>query len=228
MVAVDELTCIPYHRVVNSKLFAAIERHDPDSVSKLLSNGANPNAFECYSEYIEPITPLLVATYESESGGPTEVITLLLRAGAEVNFFGPLGQSALASAIRDRCPLDVKLVLLAAGADPNIKDSMGNRPYHWAILNGDVELTALLLRCGAYQTINESGGVELGGGSALSWTCRELHLPLVATLLDWGANPDIELDFRDAFQSLPKRDKSNAIVWDKIESLLRTYSSKTL
>jgi ankyrin repeat protein len=90
------------------------------------------------------------------AGGHLETAQLLLNAGADPNLRGPLGVTALDSAIRNKHG-DVALLLLDAGANPNPKlQPVGGlsfmTPLEGAITNEDVELTEALLNKGASVT----------------------------------------------------------------------------
>ena len=81
--------------------------------------------------------------------GSLEAVQLFLRAGMKPNVTNQNGETPLLVAARyGREP--VAKVLLAAGADPNVKDAkFGGTPLHWAAVNGYPGIVKLLLDKGA-------------------------------------------------------------------------------
>ena len=81
-------------------------------------------------------------------------------------------------------------ILLAAGADPNVRDNVGDSPLRWCAENGYLEMARLLLLCGATKTMHESGGPT--GQNALGFAVARLNVDMVRLLLAHGADPRIE------------------------------------
>jgi|SRR5579884_815691 len=99
---------------------------DPAVIKSLLDRGANPNTADPSGE-----TPLMKAvTFDDE-----EVIEVLIKHGADVNDFAHVTPNIqinpLITAVDTLEPAKVKL-LLAHGANPNIRDSAGNSPLSLA------------------------------------------------------------------------------------------------
>lgn len=194
---------------MTQELFEAIENRDLDRLARLLGENANPNA----ARGDDPDdTPLDVAIdVMLEDGGPVEAVVLLLRHGAKC-------RAGLHAAIHEDCG-ELLLLLLAAGFPLNSTNVDGETPLRLCATYGRVEMTETLLRCGASQGIDESGGYA--GSSALGRAVYRLNLPLVKLLLKWGANPMAEdVDRQIAREHLPCRHDSNAQTWDEIASLL--------
>jgi ankyrin repeat protein len=118
-------------------------------------------------------TPLLFAA----RSGDAESVRLLVDAGADVNDALPNGMSALVLAAHSGQGAAARM-LLAKGADPNA-DGIGYTALHAAVLRGDVETVAELLRRGANPNARISKGTPLRRNS------QDFNLP--ATLI--GATP---------------------------------------
>jgi ankyrin repeat protein len=79
--------------------------------------------------------------------------------------------------------------LLENGADPNVPTYDGNTALKWATENGNVEIAQLLFQFGAEKNIDYFGGPC--GVNALNWAVGNLDIPMIALLLDAGADPEI-------------------------------------
>jgi uncharacterized protein len=126
-----------------------------DRLTALLADGADPNAFSA-----DGFTALHFAAFF----GKPEAARLLLERGADVN---PRGRgwmtgTPLHSAASGR-HVNVVDILLAAGADPDARQSGGWTPLHAGAHNGDVATVALMVTAGA-----DLRAVNDGGESALS------------------------------------------------------------
>ena len=116
--------------VRNLRLRSAISSGNDVAVSRLLQAGANP---ECRST--QGFTALMLAA----SQGSETIIRALVGAGASVNRTVELGHppvsgcTALMAACSDSSgtarPVEV---LLELGADPGLRDSLGNTALDWA------------------------------------------------------------------------------------------------
>jgi ankyrin repeat protein len=98
--------------------------------------------------------------------GPATVKRLLeLGADPDGDSANPFQVRPLHSAVAVRDPESVR-ALLAAGADPNVRQQGGYTPLHGAAHNGDAELCRLLLEHGADREARTDAGqtpAELGG-----------------------------------------------------------------
>jgi ankyrin repeat protein len=100
----------------------SIRARDIDRLAELLASGADPNIPSTSGS-----TPLLVAVYELEAlselepGGPIDAVVLLLRYGVRANDWNeghrttPLLEAVMINHI------EAVRILLAAGADPNVR-----------------------------------------------------------------------------------------------------------
>ena len=142
-------------------VFEAIDQHDLPQLAAFLAAGADPNV----DHPDQPSwTPLKLAVSELEDGGPIEAVVVLLRHGALADGGGVLeGITALLGAASDG-QLNAARLLLAAGADPNVRTIYGDTPLCSAIGKRDHAMADLLLLCGAdiYESGFPSGNSPLG------------------------------------------------------------------
>lgn len=196
-----------------SALFDAIEAHDLDRLAALLVEGSDPNAARPEPPHW---SPLHEAINELEDGGSIEALVLLLRYGAQVDGGGE--DTPLLVALYRVQPQAVSL-LLAAGAQTNVRGPEGGSPLRVAVERGDHGTAATLLRCGAQATINDVGAPT--GASALGIAAMRLDVPMIELLLQSGADPDaLDADHLTARERLPARTPENAQVRDAAERLL--------
>lgn len=145
-------------------LYYAIRKGECDIVQKLLEAGAEVNAV-CGKE--KEIYPLGLAVHVNN----VEMVKLLLKHGADVNFGGDgnfvplIGAATLGH-------LEIAKLLIASGANVNARNWHGMRPLHAAARGENVEMVKFLLQQG--------GDVSARGAGA---TC--LHLAAI------GGNPEI-------------------------------------
>jgi ankyrin repeat protein len=201
---------------MSTELFEAIETYDLERLATLLDGGADPNALKVgWPKWL----PLHAAVNELEDGGPVEALILLLRHGARVDGL---------DADRDATPLLMALfrkqpeaawILLAAGADPNFRGSEGDSPLRVCVEHGELEMAALLLRCGATRTLDDAGGMI--GMTALGRAASRLDIPMLELLLRAGADPEVlDADRQTAREHLPPREPANQEAWDSAAALL--------
>lgn len=128
------------------ELFDAIERHDAARLVALLADGADPNA----GHPDQPAwVPLKAAVEELSTGGGLTAVVLLLRYGAVADGGRiPGGATPLLVAALNRQAEAMRL-LLAAGADPAIRDDEGDTALALCERAGDWAGAALLRLCGA-------------------------------------------------------------------------------
>ena len=105
-----------------------------------------------------------------------------LAKGASANMCGPSVARPLHIATGQKNAALVRL-LLAAKANPNVRDCSGNSPLVLAVNANDVEIAALLIDAGA--------DVELGGGvTPLEMAASQGHVEALRLLLARGADPN--------------------------------------
>ena len=205
--------------IAGRSLLAATVLGDPETVRQLLAfdgaaavaiddkRGWPPLLYACYSRWHQ-IDP-------SRAAGLAEVVRLLLDAHASPNTNDggrPRYRSALKGSVEVNNP-DITAALLAAGADPD-----PGQPINEAIAHRDHSCLRLLLAKGARVTgtwavggavVNDdagaltlvldalqASGTDAAGTAtdALPDAAAHASLPLVAALLDAGANPNATND----------------------------------
>ena len=198
---------------MSEKLHRAILDHDLDTLARLLTAGDNdPNQLH------EDCAPLHNAIENIEA------VALLLRHGADPNIWtGDHYATPLLFAIEDGLQ-DVALMLLAAGADPNVRSDVGDVPIATCVARGDLKMAATLLRAGAAKSIEECPG-DGTGMNALGYAACLLNIEMIKLLLAWGASTTArDIDRLTARERLPERTESNAEKWDVALELLSPKS----
>ncbi|NEO93229.1 ankyrin repeat domain-containing protein [Moorena bouillonii] len=204
----------------NQDIFEIIRDHDESNLAKMIEQGLDVNFYMPNPPFW---TPLQEAIDEVDYGGKIEIVKLLIKAGADVNAW---------NLDRDSHPLlmamwgghkDIVSLLLKAGANPNVKDNEGNSPLRWSVEEENIEMVQLLLNHGAKDTINEAGGFS--GMNALGIAVSKLNIPIIKTLLDRDADPEvIDNDYRKPIERLPKN--ADTEIKEKIKRLLVRYGAK--
>jgi ankyrin repeat protein len=191
---------------MSDALLEAIQTRDVDRVAKLLAAGADPNE-PGKSRYggdgvVQPLHAAIweleaheaIGPYEAVSAGPIDSVALLLRYGARVNGWNvdKEGDPLLMTVLMKH--VEAVRLLLAAGADPNVRDGEGTAPLCFCAQYGLLEMARLLLLCGANKTMHEGG--PPAHMNALGYAATRLNVDMVKLLLAHGADPLIE-DFDD-------------------------------
>lgn len=139
-----------------SALAYAIENHNREMVSILLSAGASVNSTGKYGR-----TPLM---YLGEDATP-ELLRDLIRAGADVNAHDESGVTVLMSVI-GASPFPVVKELIEGGARTDAKDDEGNTVLIHAAENNDPQIIKLLVAVGVdVAAKNEEGESALTGAA---------------------------------------------------------------
>lgn len=176
---------------MSEPLLTAIRARDVELLADLLAAGANPDE-PLTTDGLTPVQAAvdeLEALGEEEPGGPIELLVVLLRHGASVNTWDAQHTSTpLLTAVQIRHVEAVRL-LLAAGADPNVRDNEGDSPLRICAHQGFLDVARLLLLCGADKAIHEAGGPA--GMNALGLAAYALNVEMVRLLLAHGANPHL-------------------------------------
>ena len=133
-------------------LLGAVSSGQEATVSRLLNEGANPNAKNPSSW-----TPLHMAAYSGRLGAARA----LLEHGADVNArerqgFTPLHWCTYASALNPDARQLAEL-LLSHGADINARDTEGSTPLFWAVWIGNRDIARMLLDRGADPSLRGKG-----------------------------------------------------------------------
>lgn len=134
-------------------------------------------------ENSDGITPLMIAA----SSGYTDVMRILLDAGAAVNRQDAHGDTALMAAVRIGSPEAVKL-LLARTAEANTKDDAGRTALIWAARGGRVDIVRSLIDAGASIETGDSAG-----RTALVTAVQKGHVAVATELHAKGARGDAHM-----------------------------------
>ena len=168
-----------------SDIHDAVESHAPAKLLELLR--AHPEAVNSTNNDYEASLPIHFAA----AGGYTNVLTVLLENGAEVNATNKSGRTPLhEAALRGR--LEAARLLLQRGARLDATDASRQRPLDWATEQGYADIVELFLARGA----------QINGGywSPLDRAARHGHESVVRTLLAHNA----DVNSRESFsQSTP-------------------------
>jgi len=120
--------------------------------------------------------------------GDTKLVSDLIKDGVAVDSLSEDGQTPLFAAIASG-NLDMVRLLLWKDADCNIKNNYGWCPIHEAAKSGDLEICDVLLHKGANPNVITDDGVSpLHYLCSRSYTNKKLHLELLQTILDRGAD----------------------------------------
>ena len=187
---------------MSDALLEAIQSRDVDRVAALLAAGADPNELgktrsgrgnglpplEAAVDELEPSEA--IGPYPPVPAGPIDSVVLLLRHGAKVTARDPSrdGDPLLIAVFMNH--IEAARLLLAHGADPNVRDDEGDSPLRICVQKEYLEMARLLLLCGANKTIPEAGGAS--GMNALGLAAYWLNIDMVKLLLAHGADPSVE------------------------------------
>lgn len=161
-----------------ASLEAAIRSGDLDRVSSVLTAGGNPN--EVFPVY--DTSALMLAAIRGDA--PT--VSLLLDAGADVNWTGIHGYSALSAAVRScRAGWDVVELLLDAGADIENRSGASLTPLMVAIQEERPTFVHGLIARGA-----DVDALNAYGEGALNYAIYYREPAYISLLLDRGVDTD--------------------------------------
>ena len=185
------------HAIVHSKKY----EHPVNIVQLLLEHGANPNKVNITRDR-EAKWVQRTALHEAARLGKTELVKMLLDAGANCTPYDGL-ENPLALAVQNHlCPPDLIELLLKHGADPNDHDShFRNIPLLVAIGNvrfrqNDTTIVQLLLVAGA--KCKRLGALQ--NPLTLALQTRTCPSDLIELLLKYGVNPN---DHDSQFGNIP-------------------------
>ncbi|KAI9345692.1 ankyrin repeat-containing domain protein [Obelidium mucronatum] len=131
-------------------------------------------------------TALIVAT---KKGRSVEVLTKILNNGADVNYSGPDGKSALVWAIETNRLESVKL-LLQNKANVNVQVNMGQWALHFAVLSRNNKIVTILLENGANPDVVRTKDKATPLHVAVEESKKEVNksLKIERSLLQFGAS----------------------------------------
>jgi ankyrin repeat protein len=170
------------------------EQNDIEGLHHAISNGDTKDVIKLleYSQYIPIVdgrhrTALALAS----KYGYSEIVQILLRAGADVNEKDVNGFTALMlSAYSGHA--DVVKILLEAGADVNVRDIYGDTPLIEAAMSGNMETVTIFLDAGA--DIDAFNAKNADGSTPLMRAARSSNIDGVKLLLQLGADVDARDD----------------------------------
>jgi ankyrin repeat protein len=158
-------------------LLDAVYKSDPAIIETLAEAGANAKIrFDDRSTLLH--TP--------SQKGHTEVVTALLRFGADVNARDCFGRSPLEFAV-DARSIETAQALLEHGADANVRNDEGLTPLMIASVNQQHEMVDLLVRCGA-----DPNRKDKEGRTALIWAAIKGKVEILQRLVAGGADPSLK------------------------------------
>ncbi len=181
----------------DTPLMIAARTGRADVLRLLLDAGAAVSAMESWKGQ----TALMWAAAE----GHAEAVRTLVAAGADVEARSNGQLTPLLFAVREGHP-DAVSALLSAGADVHATARDSSTPLALAVVNAHYELAGMLLAAGADPNLPDPRGSVL---HALAWIRRPGSgrppiatgaldsLDLARALLEAGANPNVQIDWRE-------------------------------
>jgi len=152
----------------------AVRLHDTELLKKFIDKGLDLDPTDCLGD-----TPLIAAAeFNNMIAG-----TMLLSRGADINAQSLMTAETALHVATAKGHAQMVEILLCAGANPNVKDSMGNTPLMGAVKvrRGDyLEIIELLLGHGADPYEADIDGA--GGWNAFKWA-ETFHQQDVISLL---------------------------------------------
>ncbi|KAG0124854.1 ankyrin repeat-containing domain protein [Tuber indicum] len=123
------------------------------------------------------------------SRGHLPLARLLINYGFDVNErCQTLGRTPLHFAVLANSE-EIVEILLAAGADPNVKNNAGSAPLHWSALCGSYEMSALLLAKGAGAETKNSAWM-----TPLHCALENAVEALAQLVAEQGIEPSLDVD----------------------------------
>lgn len=165
---------------IDKKLFYAVGSGNLTLVKKLLRQGLNVNEKD-----EKTLTPLHIAADSKEDG--SQMILLLLKAGADINARTAYGSTPLKMSLQVYAHDNNAKTLLENGADVNLaNDYYGDTPLHSAA-EGRFEIVKMLLERGA-----NPNSVNKNGDSPLMNAVSSGQLETVNLLIASGADVSLK------------------------------------
>lgn len=216
-------------KVINSRgdapIFVAATGGQVVALRALLARGVDPNTLETekltvsMSHQLQSMgrnTPIIAAA----QGGHADVVTELIKAGADVNYAGFLNKTALLWA-SERGYTTIVETLLSKKANPNVNDIEGLTPLIVAARGGNSKIVKALLNAGADPNKAENsdypgqGGKAFGGRgmTPLIYAARAGHDEIVRMLI--SARADVNAMTQDGESAMKEaRNNGNTAIVD--------------
>lgn len=141
----------------NAPLHLAASRGSPILVETLLKMGADVNAIDAQGN-----TPLHLILNSGSAHNKVNnikiIVQLLMEHKASLEVQNNSGETPLIRAIKNNYNTDVAEVLMNNGANVNSKDFSGSMPLHYAVEQGNEDLTRLCIKFGANVSVPDKDG----------------------------------------------------------------------
>ena len=177
------------HGVRSSAIHAAIPKKSTEAIKFLLKKGVSPDHNDPGSY---ATTPLRIATCDLNK----DIVSLLIKEGAKVDFKDSDGFSSLAYACNNGLDSMAEL-LLDVGADPNLEVQRGVTPLMLACYKKYYNIVKMLLQKGA--CVNTQSALDSDGITALHVASNINDIQLVNILL----SVDADINIQDAHGKTP-------------------------
>ena len=186
-------------------LFNAVSARDLSRVTELLEYAHVRLNINVGKTTMLGMLSLNTPLHTAASTGHTEMVSALLKAGADPNAPTTLGLGMLFSdtplhTAADNGHMEMVSALLKAGADPNAPFTLGlgmlfsHTPLNTAANNGHMEMVSALLKAGADPNAPLTLGLGmLSSETPLSTAARNGHTEVMSALLKAGADPNAPL-----------------------------------
>jgi ankyrin repeat protein len=168
------LLTAPHAVFADARLIDAVKAADKAAVRSILAGRVDVNAAEADGT---------TALHWAADGDNSEIVELLIRAGANVNATNRYGVKPLWLACTNGNAATV-LLLVKAGADPNTVTSEGETVLMTAARTGKVDAVKVLVEAGAAVNAKEAWH----GQTALMWAAAEGHPAVIQALAEHGAD----------------------------------------
>lgn len=149
LIGASSLFVVIRKNVIYASLMIAIQQEDKGKIKKILVGNIDVN----YKDNPGNTTPLMY----SIGIGNTDVVKMIIDAGADVNALSDNSVSPLMGAVIEDNTEIVELLLIR-GANPNIQNINGGTALHIAALRGNIAIVQLLIDHGADVKIKTKNG----------------------------------------------------------------------
>lgn len=201
---------------MDNALYKLIENKTPELAIQLLNSDTNYN-IDCYSDELNKTTPLMTASYLDM----TEVVSLLIIKGANLNLRDLTGMTALSHAAKDG-NVDIVKILVAAKCDLNIVGGINEwtgqcrwSPLMIASSEGHIAIVDELLKGSADLHIK-----DFDGNTALMLAALNGHTDVIVMLHEKGADINtVNKDKRNALLLTLRKERNPTITALKLIEL---------